>query len=56
MSFDVFDNGGRFLGSVEDLPHFNSPFMSGDTVVALAQDEAGTVMVKRYRLVLPGDA
>ena len=53
-SFDVFDSAGRFLGSVEDLPHFATPFMSGDTVVASAQDEAGTVMVKRYRLVLPG--
>jgi hypothetical protein len=54
-SFDVFDNVGRFLGSVEDLPHFARPFISGDTVVASAQDETGTIMVKRYRLVLPGE-
>ena len=54
-SFDVFDSTGRFLGSVEDLPHFAKPFISGDTVVATAQDEAGTIMVKRYRLVLPGE-
>ncbi len=54
-SFDVFDSAGRFLGSVEDLPHFAKPFISGDTVVAWALDEAGTIMVKRYRLVLPGE-
>ena len=29
--------------------------MEGKTVVAVAEDEAGTIMVKRYRLVLPGE-
>ena len=53
---DVFDSSGRYLGDVEGFPnHLHNPFISGTTVVAVAQDDAGTVMVKRYRLVLPGE-
>ncbi len=53
---DVFDSTGRYLGDVEGFfPYPSKPFISGDTVVALAQDEAGTIMVKRYRLLLPGE-
>ena len=56
---DVFARDGRYLGDVEGLPASNAlihlPFISGDTVIAQAEDEAGTIMVKRYRLVLPGE-
>jgi hypothetical protein len=52
--WDVFDRDGRYLGNVEGLPVVSRPFINGDTVVAVALDDAGTVMVKRYRLVLPG--
>jgi hypothetical protein len=54
---DVFDGAGRYLGGVEGFPndHYGA-FISGDTVVAVVQDDAGTDMVKRYRLVLPGGA
>ena len=31
------------------------PFISGDTVIVLIEDEASTIMVKRYRLVLPAE-
>jgi hypothetical protein len=53
--WDVFDRDGRYLGNVEGLPVVSRPFINGDTVVAVALDDAGTVMVKRYRLVLPGE-
>jgi hypothetical protein len=53
---DVFDREGRYLGDVEDFPYFSKPFISGDAVLASTQDEAGTIMVKRYRLVLPGES
>ncbi len=57
--FDVFDEAaGQFLGSV-DLPlGFRSwppPVFLDDTVVAVVEDEDGTIMVKRYRLALPGE-
>lgn len=29
-------------------------FIRDDTVIAAVEDEAGTIGVKRYRLVLPG--
>ena len=44
-------------GDVEGLQLTNTlPFISGDTVIAPVEDDAGTIMVKRYRLVLPGGA
>jgi hypothetical protein len=57
LFFDVFDRDGRYLGRVEGLQLTNDtlPFVSGDTVIAAVQDDAGTIMVKRYRLVLPGE-
>ena len=30
-------------------------FTDGDAIVAAPADEPGTIMVKRYRLVLPGE-
>jgi len=57
LLLDVFSADGRYLGSVE-VPlglqrSANSLFVDGDRIVAVVQDEAGTIMVKRYRLVLP---
>ena len=60
----VFDEDGKYLGSVEVPEVFYNrrsevldpaPFMRGNTVLVAVQDEAGTIMVKRYRLVLPGE-
>ena len=55
--YDVFGEDGRFLGAVRlpdsDLSLRNA-FISGSTVVAAFEDDAGTGMVKRYRVLLPG--
>lgn len=53
---DVFGADGRYLGNVvvpaalQWDPH---PYINGDVIIALVEDDAGTVMVKRYRLALP---
>jgi hypothetical protein len=55
---DVFDFDGRYLGGVNapvEMSWTPLPSIRDDTVLATAQDEAGTIMVKRYRLVLPGE-
>jgi hypothetical protein len=54
---DVFAADGRFLGGV-DLPEgtqlrSDRSFVRDDLVLLQFQDEAGTIMVKRYRLVPP---
>jgi hypothetical protein len=57
-SVDVFDFDGRYLGGVNapvEMSWTPLPSIRDDTVLATAQDEAGTIMVKRYRLVLPGE-
>jgi hypothetical protein len=68
-TIDAFDRDGRFLGAVEMPAEVQSwiryyatgevarfAFVRGDAVVMPFEDDAGTIMVKRYRLVLPGDA
>jgi hypothetical protein len=56
---DVFEiETGRYLGEValpEGLATNPEPHIDGDRVVAAFQDDAGTIIVKRYRLVLPGE-
>ena len=56
---DVFDEEGRFLGTVEPPELIGtSPlrlFIDGDMVVTAAEDDEGVFRVKRYRLVLPGE-
>jgi len=65
---DVFGGDGRLLGSVP-LPDGTGlwvrmfvegegqpfAFVRDDLLVMPIEDEAGTIMVKRYRLVLPGE-
>jgi len=55
---DVFDaTTWKFLGEVE-LPGdtiLHPVFIGGETIVAAVEDAAGTIRVKRYRLVLPGE-
>lgn len=56
---EVFDLEGTYLGRVEwpeGVALDSSAWIRGDTVLAVAEDGAGTVRVKRYRLVRPGDA
>jgi len=65
LTADVFGRDGKFLGSVDDLFGgnwtgdvnfgYSASFLDGDTALFVHEDEAGTVMVKRYRLVLPGE-
>jgi hypothetical protein len=54
---DAFGADGRYLGDI-DVPtglRFNPrPSVQDDRVVAVVEDEAGTIRVKRFRLVLPG--
>lgn len=55
---EVFGPDGRYMGVVEapsSFPLGSRRFISGATLVAATTDEAGTIMVKRFRLMLPGD-
>jgi len=56
---DVFSADGRYLGELEVPPGMSAAagsttFVDTPMVIARVDDEAGTIMVKRYRLVLPG--
>ena len=57
MIIDAFGADGRFLGEL-DIPDgmqfYPQPYIRGDMIIAAFEDEAGTPMVKRYRLVPPG--
>jgi len=55
---DLFDVDGRYLGPVDipaDVSFTTRPFIRDDLFVATSTDALGTIMVKRYRLVLPGE-
>lgn len=54
---DAFAADGRYLGEVQVPPAAvvsMEVFIRDDVLVVPVSDEAGTIMVKRYRLVLPG--
>jgi len=54
--FEVFDEEGKFLGAVDVPPEVaaaNTFFIRDDLFIAGIEDDAGTPMVKRYRIVLP---
>ena len=55
--WDMFDLEGKYLGEIArpDAPALFTPFWRGNALWVMVEDEAGTVMVKRYRLVLPGE-
>jgi len=53
---EVFGAEGRYLGEIEVPARFKivpAPYIRGDQVIAVVEDDAGTIMVKRYRLILP---
>jgi hypothetical protein len=55
---DVFELDGRYLGTLDTGAaslHPTHTFIRGNTVISESQDDTGTIMVKRYRLVLPGE-
>jgi hypothetical protein len=54
----MFDLDGMYLGEIErpDVPALYTPFLRGDTMWAMVEDDAGVMKVKRYRLVLPGES
>ena len=55
---EVFGPDGRYLGDVRfppDYSRFGDLYIRDDMVLLQTMDEAGTIMVKRFRLVLPGE-
>lgn len=55
---DVFGPDGRYLGNVgipAGLRFSPRPYINGDTIVGVIEDESGLTMVKRYRLATPGE-
>ncbi len=53
---EAFGPDGKYLGTVSmpgDVRLDPPPAIHGDGVVAMTEDDLGTIMVKRYRLVLP---
>ena len=60
--FELFGRDGRYLGEIQFPPYFRpfgggfgNVFMRDDMVLMQVEDDVGTIMVKRYRLVLPGE-
>jgi hypothetical protein len=59
--FDIFEEAsGRFLGQVSipagaRISSFSWPAFLEDGPLLVVEDQAGTIKVKRYRLVLPGE-
>ncbi len=57
-TWEVFDEEGRFLGTAE-LPEgvqtSPNPYITEDHFLTSFMDDLGTVMVKRFRIVVPGD-
>jgi hypothetical protein len=57
-ALDAFGADGRFLGAIEVPAGMRvdiEPYIREDLMVAVSEDQAGTIMVKRYRLVLPAE-
>jgi len=53
---DVFEEDtGRFLGQISLDEPLRHPVFFEDAILTVSEDGAGTIMVKRYRLVLPGE-
>ena len=53
---DVFEaESGRFLGQIEPPYTLSHPVFLDDAILTVHEDDAGTIMVKRYRPVLPGE-
>lgn len=54
--WELFDADGRYLGEIEHSGGLmrTYPDIDGDRFTMAVEDEVGTIMVKRYRLVLPG--
>ena len=58
LAIDIFEPEGRFLGTVGAPERFRPdvwPWIKGDTAIFVVLDELGEMVVKRYRLVLPGE-
>lgn len=56
-SYDVFEEGGTFLGTVhvpEDFSAIPTPVFDGDRVWAVSRDELGVQRVVRYRILVEG--
>jgi hypothetical protein len=58
MIIDAFDGEGRYLGEVDfggRMPVPSRSVVIGGSLITESQDEAGTIIVKRHRLVLAGE-
>jgi len=56
--FDIFEADGRFLTTVEAPSRLRPdiwPVIGGSMLLVAEEDDIGNVVVRRYRLVLPGD-
>jgi len=55
--WDMFDADGRYLGEIASPGYRMSPFpfLDDRRLTMAVTDDAGTIMIKRYRLVLPGE-
>ncbi len=56
--FDIFAPDGRFLTTVPAPDRLRTevwPVIDGEILLVAEEDEQGNVLVKRYRLVLPGE-
>jgi sugar lactone lactonase YvrE len=57
VGLDVFEERtGRLLGQIEPPHALSHPVFLEDAILTAYEDEAGTIMVKRYRLQMPGEA
>jgi hypothetical protein len=58
LTLDAFGADGRYLGEVQPpagLGRSDLMVIDDRRVIAAIEDPDGTLMVKRYRLVLPGE-
>lgn len=55
--WDYFAPDGRYLGEIEAPSERMRwiPFLDGNRITMMVEDEAGTLMAKRYRLIPPGE-
>jgi hypothetical protein len=57
--YDLFDVDGRYLGEVEFPPGYSpmgNAYIRDDLLLLVGEDDAGTIVVKHFRLIAPTSA